>query len=46
MLGQERLIRDVQIDSILYIGLKKQYEIIRIEEMKNIPIITEMDAGL
>lgn len=41
----ERLMRDVQINSTLFIELKKQYEIARIEEVKNIPVINVMDAA-
>jgi uncharacterized protein involved in exopolysaccharide biosynthesis len=45
LLEQERLIREVQINSALYAELKKQYELVKIEEIKNIPIITVMDPG-
>lgn len=45
LLEQERLIRDVQINTALYVELKKQYELIKIEEIKNIPIINVMDPG-
>lgn len=45
LLEQERLIREVQINSTLYTELKKQFEIVKIEEIKNIPIINIMDAG-
>lgn len=45
LLEQERLIREVQINATLYTELKKQYEIVKIEEIKNIPIINVMDAG-
>lgn len=45
MLEQERLIRDVQINSTIYTELKKQYELVKIEEIKNIPIINIMDDG-
>ena len=45
LLEQERMVREVQINSALYTELKKQYELIKIEEIKNIPIITVMDAG-
>jgi uncharacterized protein involved in exopolysaccharide biosynthesis len=43
LLDQERLAREVQINSTMYIELKKQYEIVKIEEIKNIPIINVMD---
>jgi uncharacterized protein involved in exopolysaccharide biosynthesis len=45
LLEQDRLIRDVQINAALYAELKKQYELIKIEEIKNIPIINIMDPG-
>ena len=43
MLEQARLEREVQINSTLYIELKKQYEIARIEEIKSIPVVNVMD---
>ena len=45
LMEQDRLIREVQINSTLYIELKKQYELARIEEIKNIPIINVMDPA-
>jgi uncharacterized protein involved in exopolysaccharide biosynthesis len=45
LLEQERLIREVQINSTLYTELKKQFELVKIEEIKNIPIINILDAG-
>ncbi len=45
LLEQERLIRDVQINTTIYTELKKQYEIVKIEEIKNIPIINVMDPA-
>ena len=45
LLQQERFLREVQINSTLYAELKKQYELVKIEEIKNIPIINVMDAG-
>jgi uncharacterized protein involved in exopolysaccharide biosynthesis len=45
LLEQERFIREVQINSTLYTELKKQYELTKIEEIKNIPIVNIMDAG-
>jgi uncharacterized protein involved in exopolysaccharide biosynthesis len=45
LMEQERLIREVQINSTLYIELKKQYELAKIEEIKNIPIINVMDPA-
>jgi uncharacterized protein involved in exopolysaccharide biosynthesis len=46
LLEQERLTRDVQINATVYTELKRQYEIVKIEEIKNIPIINVMDAGM
>ena len=45
LLEQERFIREVQINSTLYGELKKQYELTKIEEIKNIPIVNVMDPG-
>lgn len=45
LLEQERLIREVDINSTLFVELKKQYEIAKIEEIKNIPIINIMDPA-
>lgn len=45
LLEQERLIREVQINTTLYTELKKQYELIKIEEIKNIPLINVMDPA-
>ena len=45
LLEQERLLRDVQINTTIFAELKKQYEIAKIEEIKNIPIVNVMDAG-
>jgi uncharacterized protein involved in exopolysaccharide biosynthesis len=45
MLEQERLAREVQINSTLYVELKKQYELAKIEEIKNVPIINVLDEA-
>lgn len=45
LLEQGRLLREVEINSTLYTELKKQFEIAKIEEIKNIPIINIMDPG-
>ena len=45
LMEQERFIREVQINATLFTELKKQYEIAKIEEIKNIPIVNVMDAG-
>jgi len=44
-LEQGRRIREVEINTTLYTELKKQYEIAKIEEIKNLPIINIMDAA-
>ncbi len=43
MIAEERLIRNVQINSTIFIELTKQIEIARIEEIKNIPLINILD---
>ena len=45
LLEQDRLAREVQINATLYMELKKQYELVKIEEIKNVPIINILDAG-
>ncbi|MFA5832085.1 MAG: Wzz/FepE/Etk N-terminal domain-containing protein [Bacteroidota bacterium] len=45
LLEQERLIRDVQINATIYTELRKQYELVKIEEVKNIPVINVMDIA-
>ena len=43
MLEQDRLMRDVTINAALYAELRKQFELIKIEEVKNVPIVNIMD---
>ena len=45
LLEQERLIRDVQINATIYTELRKQFELVKIEEVKNIPVINVMDSA-
>lgn len=45
LIEQGRLERAVQINSTVFIELKKQIEIAKIEEIKNIPIINILDAA-
>lgn len=45
LLEQGRLMREVDINSTIYLELKKQYELVKIEEIKNIPIINVMDSA-
>lgn len=46
LLEQERLIRDVQINAAVYTELRKQFEIVKIEEVKNIPVINILDPAV
>jgi uncharacterized protein involved in exopolysaccharide biosynthesis len=43
LLDQERLMREMQINSTMYVELKKQYELVKIEEIRTTPIINVMD---
>lgn len=45
MLEQDRLVRDTEINSTLYLELKKQLELTKIEEIKNVPIVNVMDEA-
>ena len=45
LLEQERFIRDVQINATVYTELRKQFELVKIEEVKNIPVINVMDSA-
>jgi uncharacterized protein involved in exopolysaccharide biosynthesis len=45
LLEQERFVRDVQIQSTIFTTLKQQYEIAKIEEIKNVPIINILDEA-
>jgi uncharacterized protein involved in exopolysaccharide biosynthesis len=45
MLEEERLLRDVQINTALFGELKKQYELSKIEEIKNTPIVNILDEA-
>ena len=44
-LHQERLKRDVLVKSTIFIELKKQYELAKLEEIKNITIVNVLDPG-
>ena len=46
VLEQDRLLRDVQINATLFAELKKQFELIKIEEIKNTPIVNVMDPAV
>lgn len=43
LLDQERFMREVQINATMYTELKKQYELVKIEEIRTTPIINVMD---
>jgi len=45
LLDQERLVREVQINSTMYTELKRQYELVKIEEIRTTPIINVLDYG-
>ena len=42
---QARLDREVQVQTVIFIELKKQIEIAKIEEIKDIPLINVLDAA-
>ena len=44
-LQYERLLRDLEVDKQVYITLKQQYEISRIEEVKETPVVNVLDEG-
>jgi uncharacterized protein involved in exopolysaccharide biosynthesis len=46
LLRQERLIREVTIRSTIAVELKKQLELAKIEEIRNVPIVNVLDAGV
>ena len=41
----ERLMRDVEIQTQIYITLQQQYELARIEEVKETPFVVVLDEG-
>jgi uncharacterized protein involved in exopolysaccharide biosynthesis len=43
LLEQERYMREVQINATMYVELKKQFELVKIEEIRTTPIISVMD---
>jgi len=46
LLEQERLLRNIQMNSSIYVELTKQYELAKIEQIKNIPLVNVLDAAL
>lgn len=45
LLEQQRLLRDVEMNTVIFTELKKQYELAKIEELRNIPIINILDSA-
>ncbi len=45
LLEQQRLIRDVEINSAIFLELKKQLELAKIDEINTMPIINILDAA-
>lgn len=45
MLQQQRLLREVTVKSTITVELKKQYELAKIEEIKNIAIVNVLDPA-
>ncbi len=45
LLDQERLIREVTMNATIFTELKKQFELAKIEEVKNIPVINVLDKA-
>ncbi len=45
LLQQERLARNVQVESTIFVELKKQFELAKIEEIKNISVVNVLDEG-
>ncbi len=46
LLEQDRMLRDVQVRSTIFTELKKQSEIAKIEEIKNISIVNVLDPAI
>jgi len=42
---QERLAREVQVKTTVFVELKRQYELARIEEIKNITVVNILDSA-
>ena len=45
VLEQQRLARNVEVESTIFVELKKQYELAKIEEIKNISVVNILDEG-
>jgi uncharacterized protein involved in exopolysaccharide biosynthesis len=46
LLEQERRVREVEMQNTIYVELNKQYELVKIEEVKDIPIVDVLDAAV
>ena len=45
LLRQERLIREVTVKSTIFVELKKQFELAKIEEIKNVTVVNVLDKA-
>ena len=45
LLEQGRLVRDVELNSTLFVELKKQFELAKLEEIKNLTIVNVLDSA-
>jgi uncharacterized protein involved in exopolysaccharide biosynthesis len=45
LMEQDRLVREVQVSSAVFIELKKQYELAKLEEIKNMTIVNVLDPA-
>ena len=45
VLEQSRLERDVNINNAIFLQLKKQYEIVKLDEVKNTPVVLVLDSA-
>jgi uncharacterized protein involved in exopolysaccharide biosynthesis len=45
MMEQDRLLRSVQVSSTVFVELKKQYELAKLEEIKNMTIVNVLDPA-
>jgi tyrosine-protein kinase Etk/Wzc len=46
MLAQQRILREVQVNSTVFVELKKQYELAKLDEIKNITIVNVLDSAV
>ncbi|MFI5250962.1 MAG: hypothetical protein ACHQQQ_00905 [Bacteroidota bacterium] len=45
LLEQDRLTREVELNTALFIELKKQYEMVKLDEIKNTPVVLVLDTA-